>query len=181
MNKKKINDELNELSPLLRDLKQKDNGFRLPEGYFEAVEESVFSRIDAAGARREPVLETQWGGKFFRSRVMWAAAAASALVLAVVWFVRPKNALDIEAPIAVSQELTAEEIEAYVLENIHDFDAAQLASVPADEPVPTVTNPSPIPEKKSKELEPADDFSEEELELLLKEMSEEELKNLLET
>jgi hypothetical protein len=179
----KINDELKELSPLLRDLKQRDDGFRLPEGYFEAVEESVFGRMEAAGVRRQPKLESRQGGLFarlFQPSVMWAAAAV-ALALAAIWFFKPQTATNENLMATTAPELTAEEIETYVLENINDFDAAQLAAVSAEELVPTVTNPSPVPEKKSKELEPVDDFSEEELELLLKEMSEEELKNLLET
>ncbi|MBK7937382.1 MAG: hypothetical protein IPJ82_09965 [Lewinellaceae bacterium] len=76
---------------------------------------------------------------------------------------------------AVAQQLTEEEmIEAYVLENIRDFDVDQLAAL-APEPQ-RHTHRSRICRKKSPSI---DDLSAEELELLLKEMSDEELESLL--
>lgn len=184
MNKKTINDELQNLSPLLREMRQKGDGFRVPEGYFEAVEESVFGRIEAAGIRRQPVLEGKKGGLFgriFRSKIIWAAAAALVLVLATTWLFKMKNGQSDTSPLVASQELTEEEIEAYVLENIHEFEAEQLAALPVGEQVFQQTEPSPAPKTKPKQADPLDEFSQEELDILLKEMSEEELENLLKT
>jgi hypothetical protein len=181
MKKELLDNELKGLSPLLRDMKRSDDGFRVPESYFEALEDSVFSRIDESGARREPVLEAKKGGKFLRPQIMWAAAAL-ALVLAATWFIHPKHSEETSTPIAIEQEWAEEaEIEAYVLENIRDFEAEQLAALPANELTRSDAKPSPVPENKPKETNPIDDLSEEELELLLKEMSEEELESLLKT
>lgn len=181
MSKKTINDELQKRSPLLREMRQKDDGFRVPEGYFEALEDSVFNRIEAAGARRNPVWESHKGGMFariFRAKWVWAAAAVFVLVLAATWFF--KSNLTQTAPVAASQELTEEEIEAYVANNIHDFEAEQLAMLFPDEPRAAEPAPEAIPETpQPKNPDPLDSLSEEQLEILLKDMSDEELESLL--
>jgi len=181
MKKEFLDDELDNISPWLRDMKRRDDGFRLPEGYFEALETSVLSRIDESGARRETVFQARKGGKFFRPQMIWAAAAAAAMVLTTTWLILSKTSQTITTS-ATTQELTEEEeLEAYVLENIHDFEEAQLASVPVNEHPHSETKPSLAPQNKPGEPDAVDNLSEEELELLLKEMSEEELENLLKT
>lgn len=184
MKKESINDELDKLSPLLRDLKRADDGFKTPEGYFDVLEEAVFNRIGRADNRRKPAFETKRGGlfgRFFRTQLMWAAAAMFVLVLAATWLFT-NNPSETTAPAGVaSQELTEEEIEAYVLENIRDFDAALLADVPDNEQQAPPTKPVSPTEAKPKQNDPIDDLSDEELDLLLKEMSDEELENLIKT
>lgn len=180
MKKESLDDELKGLSPWLRDLGMQEEGFRVPEGYFGALEESVYSRVESAENRRKPVMRIKRGGfvgRFSRSQVLWAAAASLALLLAATWLIRVKPAREIVA----TQELTEEEIEAYVLENIRDFDVELLADVPAVEQTLPETQPAAPREAKPKQPDPMDDLSEEELELLLKEMSDEELENLLKT
>lgn len=168
-----LNEELKGLSPWLHDLKQRGDGFQVPEGYFDTLEDSVFSRIDAAGNRRAPGLTAKKGGGFFSLRAISAAAAVLAVVLAATWLFRGRPA---ELPAAVVPELSEEEIELYVLENIRDFDPAQLASLSPEE---TEALPPAQPESQRKTEDLLDELSEEELELLLKEMSDEELENML--
>ena len=184
MKKESLDKELKGLSPLLRDLKRGGDGFRVPEGYFGALEESVLGRVEATGFRRKPALEARRGGLFARwsrLQVIWAAAAALALVLAATWVFRAPPAQQQMLPVAAEQELTEEAIEAYVLENIRDFEAELLAGVPTVEHALPETKPALPKESKSKASDPLDDLSDEELELLLKEMSDEELENLLKT
>lgn len=179
MKKELLDDELSNLSPRLRELKQESDGFQLPEGYFGGVEELVFRRIDGMGARRRPVLETKGSSllaRFFRPQAMMAAAAAIALTLAAVWFFRPPAVKD---SLAAAPELSEEEIEAYVLENIRDFDAEQLASISASQTAQVEAESSKSPENQATNGHSLEGLSEEELELLLKEMSEEELESLL--
>lgn len=180
MKKNLSDDELKELSPLLRDLRQQDEGFRVPEGYFGALEDSVLNKVEKTGNRRRPAMKAKRGGlfgRFSRSRIMWAVAATLTLVFAATWLFRIKP----EQSVAATQELTEEEIEAYVLENIRDFDAELLAAVPVSEQALPETKPVTPMDTKPKQSDPMDDLSEEELELLLKEMSDEELENLLKT
>lgn len=179
MKKESLDNELKKLSPRLHELKRESDGFQLPEGYFGALEESVFRRIDGMSARRQPVLGTKGSSllaRFFRPQAMMAAAAAIALTLAAVWFFRPPAAKD---SLAAAPELSEEEIEAYVLENIRDFDAEQLASISASETAPMEVESSRSPENQATNGHSLEGLSEEELELLLKEMSEEELESLL--
>ncbi len=181
MSKKTANDELQNLSPLLRDLKRDDDGFRLPDGYFEGLEDSVFRRADGLNSPQKSIFSAARRGLFARltrSKIVWAAAATLALALAATWFFKIKQTQSDIAPIA-AQALTEEEIEAYVLENIDEFEAEQLAALPAAEQIiPKPTTPSVL-ETKPKHTSPIEDFSEEELEFLLKDMSDEELESLL--
>ncbi|GAB4496589.1 MAG: hypothetical protein OHK0019_28630 [Saprospiraceae bacterium] len=184
MKKELLDDELKERSPLLLDAKKQGDGFRLPEGYFEALEDAVFSRVDSAGIRRKPVLEAKRGGlfgRFSRSGIAWAAAATFVIVLAAAWFFKTQFVQPL-APVATTQqELTEEEIETYVIENIQDFDASLIAAVPVGEHVPPETKSATPTENNPAASDPLDDLSDEELELLLKEMSDAELENLLKT
>lgn len=180
MKKESINDELDKLSPLLRDLKRQDDGFRMPEGYFDAMEQSVFGRLESSGGLRKTVAPTPANGltaRFGRKQWMWAAAAVFAAVLAAAWFFGQPE--EVEAPVATT-ELTEEEIESYVLENIRDFDAELLADVPAQAAQDQAPAPATQP-RPQQQTDPVDDLSEEEIELLLKDMSDEELENLLKT
>jgi hypothetical protein len=180
MKKESINDELDKLSPWLRDMKRQDDGFRLPEGYFDAMEQSVFGRLESSGGLRKSVNPPPGNGltaRIGRKQWMWAAAAVFATVLAAAWFFGQPG--DASAPV-VSVELTEEEIESYVLDNIRDFDAELLADVPVQAaPVPDY-KPAPAAQPKQP-TDPIDDLSDEEIELLLKDMSDEELENLLKT
>ncbi len=181
--KEQRNDELGELPPLLRDLRRQDDGFRVPEGYFEAIEDSVFERLERSGSGQKP-WEIRRGGRLSRLMPMQTAAAIAAtlaLVLAAWWFFRPDPGTVPEQG-TLAAELTEAEIESYVLENIRDFDADLLADLPpAEMTAPAPESPTPVPETKTRPGDPLDDLSEEELELLLKEMSDEELEDLLKT
>lgn len=180
MKKGSLHKELEELSPRLSEMKQQNDGFRTPEGYFEGLEEAVFRKIDASDLQREPVLNAKRGGGLrrwlLRPQIMVAAAAVFVIVLSAKWFFSPKPAPLTPTLPAVAQQLTEEEmIEAYVLENIRDFDVDQLAAL-APEPLNDSPQTQDLQGKKSPSI---DDLSAEELELLLKEMSDEELESLL--
>ena len=172
-----LDKELESLSPWLQEQSRKKDGMQVPPGYFENLEDAVFNKIDAQNLRR-PVLTAQKGGllrKVLRPR-MWAAAAAiSAIAVACWWMLRPQPGATLPVD-TYAETLTDEEIEAYVLENISEFDSDQLASiteVASLEHLPT-TSPAPAPQTKTTEDIPA-----EELENLLQHMSEEELESLL--
>ncbi len=64
MKKGSLNKELEDLAPGLREMKRQDDGFRVPDRYFEGLEDSVFDKIDAMDSRRQPVLSAIKGGGF---------------------------------------------------------------------------------------------------------------------
>ena len=170
------------LSPELSDLKRRSDGFRLPDGYFEGLEDAVFSKIDAMGSHRQPVFSTIKGGGLrswlLRPQVMIAAAAVIAIVLAAKWFFIPRPVPAV-APVPVAAQPLSEEemIEAYVLENIRDFDVNQLAAYAPENEEETIAKPEE--DQHIKQHRPLDGLSPEEVDMLLKEMSDEELENML--
>ena len=93
MKKESLNDELKDLSPWLHELKQQDDGFRLPEDYFNKMQDAVFARLESEGALRAGQEHTSGiMGRIrplFRVRYLSAAAATIAVVLAALWFLRP--------------------------------------------------------------------------------------------
>lgn len=172
-----LDEELKSLSPLLQKQPRKEHGMHTPPGYFENLEDAVFSKIDAEGVRR-PTMTARTGGmlKLLRRPATWAAAAAiTAIAVASWWMLQPATAIVPEA--VYTEALTEEEIEEYVLDNITEFDSEQLASITAvEEPQ------EPVVEEHSTETAPSkaiDDISPEEMENLLQQMSEEELESLL--
>lgn len=182
MKKRSLNTEQEEWSPKLRELKRQDDGFRLPEKYFEGLEDSVFARISAMESARQPVAASPKGGglfaRIFRPRVLVAAAAFFVIALSAKWFFTPQPVSPVIPTSEIAQEMTEEEmIEEYVMENIRDFEIDQLALL-APESVPH-TETLPKQEKIASPQKPQDDLSPEEIELLLKDMSDEELESIL--
>ncbi|MCB9306085.1 MAG: hypothetical protein H6565_05780 [Lewinellaceae bacterium] len=176
MKKESLDKELEGLSPKLQELRRENDGFRLPDSYFESLEEAVFSRLDAAGARRQQELTVSRGKGLFSIRWMATAAAVLALILAAVWFFKPTP---VAAPQPVARQLTEEEIiESYVLENIRDFEVEQLAALSTEHEVESSPAP-PNQQTTPKGGDLLDNMSAEEMELLLKEMTDEELESLL--
>ncbi len=207
---KNLDDELRDLSPLLRDLKRKGDGLRLPEGYFDHLEAQVFERLDTLGDR-QPWIPTEQPiqqpynllGRFLTRqpwvmtnptvhravrayirpwpRALPALAAGLALVAAAVWFFRP---VAHQAPLLAQvtmPDLSEDDIETYVLENVHDFDAEQLATLTpvaiddaaTEEAVPPKTPP------RSKRQQALDDLRPEDLDDLLDGLNDEDLEKLL--
>ncbi len=182
MKKELVNKELEDLATVLRDLKKQDDGFRLPDQYFEDLEESVFNKIDAMESRRRPILSARKGKGLrqwlLRPQLMAAAAAVFVVVLAAKWFFTPKPVpASAPAPVAAAQLTEEEMIEAYVLENIRDFDVNQLAAFSPDPDMETGSTPRQ--NKKLQPHHPLDGLSPDEVDMLLKEMSDEELEKLL--
>ena len=103
-----LDDELREISPLLRDLKNQGDGFRTPEGYFDDLADQVIGRLDTMGARRSaPGLQATPGGQWFRRllqpRMLTAIAAGLALAAAAFWFFKsPSVAEQPPAPVPMA-------------------------------------------------------------------------------
>lgn len=173
---KHIDDTSNELPSWLTDLKQKGDGFNLPDGYFESFEQRILektgtqARFQAREGLRATVVNRN--GLFRWSRLMAAAAALAAILVMAWWFVRPAA--------APSHELTGEDLQAYILENAREFELEQLASVLPEhstmsqqEASENSNNTENDDHKLPEELRPED------IEHLLDGMSDEELQEIL--
>jgi hypothetical protein len=107
---------------------------------------------------------------------MMAIAATLTLVLSAWWFFSPQPAASAVSVAGV--EISDDELEGYLLENIHDFDADQLAALPEDVAQVDET-PAAIPGQHPKAKTAPDDLSPEDIEEMLKDMSDDELEQLL--
>ena len=180
-----LDDELRENAPWLRDMKRQGDGLRTPEGYFDDLEAQVFARLDTLGARRQAPMQAVPGGYWARRlnlRVLAALAAGLALAAAAFWFFKaPSVAVQPALAEVRMPDLSEEDIETYVLENVQEFDAEQLAALPAvaaTDQIPERVAPNPA-QYRSKRQQALDDLHPEDLDHLLDELSAEELESLL--
>lgn len=183
MKKDELHDELNEHAPFLNELRQKGDGMRVPADYFDTLNDSVFRQLDAIGARRKPAafIKTkaqrswwQWMQYLWQPRFALASAVLLSLALAGWWyFSKPA-----EPEIAVAA-ISAEDAEAYLMDNLLELDQNQIAMIlPADEMLHISIDAEPVPadtKTNKQELQ----LSPEDLEDLLRDMTDEELEDLL--
>lgn len=175
MNKEKLHDELAEHAPTLRGFDPKPDALRVPPGYFDTLEDSVFRQLEAVGAQRNrpapqpapslwQVLQGLW-----QPRTALIAASVLAIGAAAWWMFRSATTRAPEYPV-----VTAEDIELYLLDNPMLLDVEQLAAALPHEQLPPVALDPAQPEtgEQTIHLSPAD------LESLLRDMSESELNNL---
>ncbi|HNL38175.1 MAG TPA: hypothetical protein PKL15_03325 [Saprospiraceae bacterium] len=186
--KELLDQELRDLSPFLRDMRGKDDGFRIPENYFESLEDDVFTQIDALGARRKVngaknrTTLLNWLGALWQPRIALALGSLTLVAVAAWWWLKPQPAAAPEVLPIANIELTPEELEAYVLENVTDFEPEQLAALavleeePAD---PASNNPSQSTTTPKKTKVDTDDLSPEELEILINDLTDEEIEKML--
>jgi hypothetical protein len=152
-----LHDELAETgaSLLTKDLRQP---LRVPEGYFERLEDAVLQRLEAEGLRQQPPKRHRPVSR----RLILRLVAAAAAVLALVWFAR--NAWSpAEAPLPLP-ELTADEIKAYLQENPELLEPEALGAV--------------LPEDFEKDATPDSLVHEVSWELFLRDLSPEEVEQL---
>ncbi|MBL7825237.1 MAG: hypothetical protein JNJ57_01310 [Saprospiraceae bacterium] len=164
------------LPPLLNELKNKEDGFHVPDHYFETFENRLFERLEQSGIERPQELQSfkVKTNKISRYFPVMAIAAAFTVLIAAFWFFQ-SNVLPTDNEIA-STELTEDEIESYVLDNLHDFETEQLAMLPSEEELDIVP-PSHAPSTSPDSIE--DIIAPEDVESILNDMTEEELEEIL--
>lgn len=179
--KESLDNELKELSPFLHDLKRKEDGFKLPADYFETFEHSVFQKMGAHGVPKNTGMQGIRGGGFkfyfLKPQILMAVAASLTLIFSAWWFLNPSQV--VAPPNPVAMELTGEEVESYVLENIQEFETEQLVTLSEDSALPSETPLQSTTPKSTKMKPDSEDISPEDVEDLLKDMSDEELEQLL--
>lgn len=174
-------DELEEQAPFLAPLKKADDGLRVPEGYFDDLEASVFRQLEALGAKPNPAAfptrrrDISWWQalqRLWQPRLAVAFAGVVAVVAAAWWFFAPAPA----PPVDVA--LSADDVEEYLLDNLHELEPEQIAQIlPAEEWPPVVVDrPAAAGNNAPRE---EIQLSPDELEDLLGDMSDEELEDLL--
>lgn len=186
----KLEDEINELAPWLRPLKENQGGLKTPNSYFEGIEESVFKQIDAIGARKKAMPSTKsgfswlvWLELFRKPQFSAAFGIISILVVATLWFFAGKTSEENSNPNEYSEfVLTPEEAEAYILNNPDEFEPEHLAAVLESEQEIILIEPISETEAKNSAFPTPQDtisLTPEDLAPLLEGMTDEELEALL--
>ncbi|MDG1434572.1 MAG: hypothetical protein P8M17_01645 [Saprospiraceae bacterium] len=138
-NKKEIQDELEELAPLLSKLK-KEEGFSFPDDYFNQLPEQILNQIDFS--KNKKVKETisaaatiTWVDQlieqlasFFRPKIAMGFSMMVMLGIACISIFNDLNEVDISVV-----DLTSNDLEDYVKTNIDDFEIQELLNVLGDE------------------------------------------------
>lgn len=180
MKKENIHDELAGLSPSLRQMKEKDDGMRMPPDYFEQLQAKMMQQLKDEQPAPSAQIVPFWAVKTTRFRMAAAAASVAILLTAGWWYMRPAETI---APITAVAEpvqmddvaLTSEEAQLYIDENILEFDTEMLAAEldAAEMPVDPAEK-QPLKNNPSKTQTP-----DETLDHVLDELTEEELEDLL--
>jgi hypothetical protein len=176
--RKALQDELRELSPRLADLQSRGDGQTVPPGYFDQLEGRIFQRIEDSGDRRTAQPAKLPSARIITMRWMTAVAASLSLVLGAWWFLKPSPQPVVPGNYAdLAATLTAEDAEAYIMNNLLEFETITLVSyVIVEEPEDHTDTPAPETKTRSGQI---DLLSTDELDLLLREMSDEELEAIL--
>ena len=103
--------ELEKEAPFLAGLKEKPDGFTVPEGYFNQLQQAVLSKV--AAERNPAPRKVVWLWPRFAA----AASVVAATGLAIFLFLPDKPATDLD-----STALSAEEVHQYITQNIDDFE-----------------------------------------------------------
>jgi hypothetical protein len=192
--KKRLLEELEELSPLLHQLKTDGTADRkpnMPEGYFEDFSERMLHRLRTEGLMPEKAPSPTLFTLFRSSRFLLAAAAACTLLIAAVWFFRPSPTSLPQTIVGQSVELDADETEQYILEHIDEYEPELLAQqIPTQAVVPPPSVPPVVPKQDLPAKQPTttpqkpqdirfDDLSDEEIDALFRELAEDDILNML--
>ena len=171
-------EEMEELSPTLRNLKEKGTGFTVPADYFEGLTDELLQTLHAPPAasapadhksKNRPGLDwlRQMSSYLFQPQFALGLACGAALIAVAVYLFSPVAQAP-EAPFAEGS-LTEDEIAEYISVNIDDFDTDLIIKFLGDGVEDAF---SPIRDMQDQELEEAvdgflDDLDIQELKELL--------------
>ena len=158
MKKKKIQDELNELSPFLSNLKKdKKEGFSMPANYFENFDNRLMGRIQeeealsgATSSNSTTSLPSSLGfWAFMKSLIapkyaLGFATCAILLVVGLQWTMQEKG---LEKQPLLLAELTLAETNEYIINNLEEFETEDIVASLETEDVEQIQNKISVIEK----------------------------------
>lgn len=133
-----VKEELKALSPFLHQIKDKDNAFKVPEGYFSQFQAQMLDQMKAM-PEASPKVNRKWRTNISIQHFIdqlavllqprMALALASVLVIVVAaWFIvrSGENPVTAEPSFAT---LSVEEIQKYIDANLDDFDEEMVKEI----------------------------------------------------
>lgn len=171
--------ELEELSPLLHKLKAQENPFKTPEGYFASLPDELITRLRTEAQPVSVPARSTWTDRLLefleslmQPRLAVGLATVAILVVTGLFWLRPETGSETTASeqLAMLSDLSAEEVNDYVTENIETFEEEELMVAVAESGI------------EVEETLPAIDLDaaaiEEYMEEAIQEMDEEDLETL---
>lgn len=127
-----IRKELEELSPHLLKMKEKGDGFRLPEDYFQRMQKEVLEKVQG-NSQIAPDKNIGWLDRFFEPLQLlfqprWAltlATIALFITLGAVWLYQSQPVAESKLSAELAK-LDPESLNAYIQANLHEFDTETL-------------------------------------------------------
>ncbi len=146
--------ELKELSPLLSELRAANEGFEVPEGYFDQLQQEMLEKaigpleIERKNIAERPVIL----GVLKNHQARWIAIAASVLLLILAgwWFSKPDLRVDADQFALV--EVSTEEANAYLDAHVEDYELALLVEE-LDQPMTNLQAPPALDPQMEELLE----------------------------
>ncbi len=184
--KDRLSEELGKHAPSLQPLLEQDKGLRVPADYFDQLEAGVFRQLDAIGAKPQPLPQrtpAHWWQVLqglFQPRLALAFAGVVAIALAAWWYFSPSPAAEPALTIAAA-DISPDDAEAYLMDNLLELDPEQIAfALPGDE-LPFITIQTPETNNPGEQNAATHELqiSPKDLDNLLKDMSDDELEELL--
>jgi hypothetical protein len=126
MNNNSINNELQELSPTLRQLKEKQDPLQVPTGYFEDWHYFLKPILESSPT---PIRMPARKARAWLKPMIWSSAATGAILVAAFYFIRTNQD---PCPKIAFEPLTPETAVAYVEENILDYEQELLDNLQED-------------------------------------------------
>ena len=114
-----IQEELQELSPLLAKMQQSEDGFNVPDNYFDYLSASVLEQVklEPTPIQKKEIAPSKPWYSFFWNPQFATGFAGIALLLAIAFFFRnPSNDTTQVALISI------DEMESYIADNLDEFD-----------------------------------------------------------
>jgi hypothetical protein len=124
---KELHDELEELAPFLRKMKEREEGFRLPAHYFKTLPDEVLKQV-----RLEKSARTTWMDNlsnllqsFLQPKYVLAFAGVAVVIFVAMFFLFRQAADTIKvSPVAgmTLEDISDEALQAYIDRNIESID-----------------------------------------------------------
>jgi hypothetical protein len=136
--KNEIKEELKNLSPMLSQLKEQDDPFKVPQGYFKQFQEAMLEQLKEP-ERNTDKAPTPWSLQNLLDQLTWlfqprmALALSSVLILLIAgWFLFNKNT-SVQSQELNFAALSVEEIQQYIDSNLDDFDEETVKQIAQDD------------------------------------------------
>jgi hypothetical protein len=125
-NRDELREELEEFSPFLKKMKDKDEGFRVPKDYFKSLPDEVLNKIkpDVPTSRTWADELAVFVQRLLQPKYALALATAVVLVVAAVCIFDQHKNTEAQQPVAdaMLEAISDEALQNYVSENIGEFD-----------------------------------------------------------